>query len=433
MTQQRIEGIHWPDLVSRFAGAEGTVVFDVPDHKGEPARFQLLSAWPRESWEVSGNRPVGDMVQQIDRHIAVHGETHGHWLPLRTGFMGYGDGEQELGPEHARHCTSMSLRVQEHDWVLVLDRQEQQITLHWQTDTPQHRHELIRECLGEGHSPAGAFHLTEGFSADTSRTQYLQALSKVDAYIHAGDAYQVNYAQRFQASYQGPPLLAFQALYEASPSPCSAYMDLGPQQILSLSPERFIRVQGKLVETRPIKGTRRRGRDKAEDQAMIRALTESPKDRAENLMIVDLLRNDLGRCCETGSIRAEPLFAIESYANVHHLVSTVRGTLREQFTPLDMLLSAFPGGSVTGAPKRRAMEIIRELEPAPRGAYCGSFFHWTPANGFDSTIAIRTLECQNGVIVCWGGGGIVADSQPEEEYQESLTKIRLFMDVLEAL
>ncbi|MDX1588616.1 MAG: aminodeoxychorismate synthase component I [Oleiphilaceae bacterium] len=433
MAQQRITEILWPDLVRRFSATQGTVLFDIPDHRGEPARYQLLSAWPVKRWQVPDGQPVAAVIREINGYIAGHRETQGDWLPLRLGFMAYGDGEQELGPARSRHCAIPALVVQEHDWVLVLDRSDQSITLHWSPDCPADRLAQVRQCLDGPESSPEAFRLTAPFAADTRRSDYLRALQRVDHYIHAGDVYQVNYAQRFQARYRGHPLLAFLALYQASPNPCSAYMDLGGQQILSLSPERFIRVQEDRVETRPIKGTRRRGRDGAEDQAMIRELTESPKDRAENLMIVDLLRNDLGRCCETGSITAEPLFAVESYTNVHHLVSTVRGRLKKEFTPLDMLLSAFPGGSITGAPKRRAMEIIRELEPAPRGAYCGSFFHWTPANGFDSTIAIRTLECLDGVIRCWGGGGIVADSEPAEEYQESLTKIRLFMDVLEKL
>ncbi|TVP58186.1 MAG: aminodeoxychorismate synthase component I [Halomonadaceae bacterium] len=350
-----------------------------------------------------------------------------------VGFMAYGDGEKELSALPSRVCQTPPLVVQEHDWLLVLDRKQQTITLHWQSDCPQNRLEAIREKVHRRAVDPLSFCLSTGFKADTSHAQYLQALDQVDRYIHAGDTYQINYAQRFQARYQGSPLAAFLALYQASPSPCSAFMDLGSHQILSLSPERFIRVQGQQVETRPIKGTRRRGSTEQEDQQLIQELVASPKDRAENLMIVDLLRNDLGRCCEIGSVTATPLFAVETYTNVHHLVSTVRGRLRDEFTPLDMLLSAFPGGSITGAPKRRAMEIIRELEPAPRGAYCGSFFHWTPENGLDSTIAIRTLECHQGQISCWGGGGIVADSEPEDEYQESLTKIRLFMEVLEGL
>lgn len=433
MNQQRIDEVDWQTLVGRFSGEPGGVLFDVPDQKGQPARYQVFSAWPRYCWQAENGQRLGHTVQAINAHLTDTTDSEGPWLPLRAGFMAYGDGEMELTMPPPRPCQTPPLVVQEHDWLLLLDRNQEQITLHWQTHCPQSRRQAIEAKIRQTGTVTTTFHLSTPFSADTTGQQYLSALEQVDHYIHAGDVYQVNYAQRFHARYQGSPLSAFQALYQASPSPCSAFMDLGSHQILSLSPERFIRVQGQQVETRPIKGTRRRGSNVAEDQILISALVNSPKDRAENLMIVDLLRNDLGRCCEIGSITATPLFAVETYANVHHLVSTVQGRLRREFTPLDMLLSAFPGGSITGAPKRRAMEIIRELEPYPRGAYCGSFFHWTPANGLDSTIAIRTLECHDGVITCWGGGGIVADSVPEEEYQESLTKIRLFMAVLEGL
>ena len=194
-----------------------------------------------------------------------------------------------------------------------------------------------------------------------------------------------------------------------------------------MSPERFLSIEGQEVVTEPIKGSRPRGATAVEDRALGQALLHHPKDRAENLMIVDLLRNDLGRFCEAGSIQAEPLFELRRFSNVQHLVSTVRGRLRDGIAPLAALLSAFPGGSITGAPKKRAMQIIQELEPAPRGAYCGSLFWQDDQGCFDSNILIRTLQTDGDRLYCHGGGGIVFDSDPDEEYAESWFKVEKLM------
>ena len=187
------------------------------------------------------------------------------------------------------------------------------------------------------------------------------------------------------------------------------------------------------METRPIKGTRPRGKDAAEDAAYADELLRSPKDRAENLMIVDLLRNDLGRSCRTGSVKVPELFSLESYPNVHHLVSAVTGELAMGKDALDLIGGSFPGGSITGAPKIRAMQIIDELEPSRRALYCGSLLYLDVRGEMDSSIAIRSLLAKDGQIVCWGGGGIVADSQWEAEYQETFTKVRVLMQTLESL
>ncbi len=195
--------------------------------------------------------------------------------------------------------------------------------------------------------------------------------------------------------------------------------------VLSASPERFLRVEpGGDVETRPIKGTRPRGLGPEHDAALGQALTESAKDRAENLMIVDLMRNDLSRVCAPGTVRVPELFAIEQYATVHHLVSSVVGTLAPGSDALDLLQAAFPGGSITGAPKVRAMEIIAELEPVQRGLYCGSVGYWSVTGALDTSIAIRTAVALSGRVYFGAGGGIVADSDPEQEYRETLDKAR---------
>ncbi|WP_101675658.1 anthranilate synthase component I family protein [Alloalcanivorax mobilis] len=277
----------------------------------------------------------------------------------------------------------------------------------------------------------GPFTLTAAFRAEQSARQYQAALARIKAYLSAGDCYQVNYAQRFSARWQGDPMAAFLRLLAAHPAPHACFMRHGDDAVFGVSPERFLRVRGRRIDSEPIKGSRPRGKDQHEDRALGEALLGHPKDRAENLMIVDLLRNDLGEFCAPGSIRAEPLFELRRFSNVQHLVSTVHGTLREGIDPLTALIRAFPGGSITGAPKKRAMQIIEELEPAPRGAYCGTFFHLDEHGNLDSNILIRTLQTDGERIHCHGGGGIVYDSNADEEYEESWFKVRKLMEALE--
>lgn len=272
------------------------------------------------------------------------------------------------------------------------------------------------------------------FTPCQSKRSFLSSVNEVKAYIQAGDIYQANLSQEFTGQYEGDPWAAYQALTTANPTPYSAFLRVGGASILSVSPERFLEINGKEVSTSPIKGTRPRGTTPEADLAFANELEASEKDRAENLMIVDLLRNDLGVNAATGSVKVDKLFSLESFQNVHHLVSHIRAELVEGVTPMKALFDAFPGGSITGAPKIRAMEIIRELEPHWRGPYCGSVFYRGLDGTLDSNIAIRTMLCESdGTIRCWGGGGIVADSEPESEYQETLTKVKPLMEFLENL
>ena len=264
-----------------------------------------------------------------------------------------------------------------------------------------------------------------------TRDGYLGAVSRVRAYIAAGDVFQVNLSQRLESALAVSPWTLYRRLRERNPAPFSAFLDLPEAAIVSASPERFLRVDpSRRVETRPIKGTRPRGRDASHDDALGRALVESPKDRAENLMIVDLMRNDLSRVCSPGTVQVPELFALETHPTVHHLVSTVTGRLEAGMDAADLLRAAFPGGSVTGAPKIRSMEIIAELEPTARGVYCGSVGYWSVTGELDMSIAIRTAVAVDGWVYFGAGGGIVADSDPEQEYGETLDKARALIDTL---
>lgn len=257
-----------------------------------------------------------------------------------------------------------------------------------------------------------------------TKEQYLSAFGRLQKYIHDGDCYQANLTQRFDAATPESGWDLFRRQRSINPAPFSAYLKLDTLEILSSSPERFLSLRKGTVETKPIKGTRPRSDNTEEDKAQEKALINSTKDRAENLMIVDLLRNDLGRVCTPGSIHCPELFAVESFATVHHLVSTIRGTLAEGEDALSLLEACFPGGSITGAPKIRAMEIIEELEPVRRGVYCGAIGYIGFDGAMDTNIVIRTITLKDGVATFSSGGGIVADSEAEDEYQESLLKAK---------
>ncbi|MBN1892723.1 MAG: aminodeoxychorismate synthase component I [Clostridiales bacterium] len=264
-----------------------------------------------------------------------------------------------------------------------------------------------------------------------SREEYCEMIRKAREYIQNGDIFQVNLSQRFSGRFSGDPYVAYRELRRICPAPFSAYMSHGSLQILSSSPERFFESDGRMIRTRPIKGTRRRGETAEEDRFLLRELSESEKDRAELIMIVDLLRNDLGRICRVGSIEVEKLCEWEAYENVFHQVSTVRGELTPGAGAAEILRAVFPGGSITGAPKIRAMEIIDLLEPCKRGIYTGSIGYFGFDGRADMNIAIRTLVCFKDQFYYQVGGGIVWDSVPDDEYMETLYKGRSIREMLE--
>jgi len=283
---------------------------------------------------------------------------------------------------------------------------------------------------GSGEAERQERRLGSYLQANFTKASYCQAVERALKYIAAGDIYQVNLSQRFTAQLNTEPWELCRRLRYLNPAPFAAFLRFPEVTVISSSPERFLLVEGDRVETRPIKGTRPRGRTPEEDSGLKEELLQSKKDRAELLMIVDLERNDLGRICQTGTIEVPELFCLESYATVYHLVSTVTGKLPFGKNIFDLLPATFPGGSITGAPKIRAMEIIEELEPVRRGIYTGSLGYIDFAGRADLNIVIRTFIIKNDRACFQAGGGIVADSRPELEYQETLDKARALFGAL---
>jgi para-aminobenzoate synthetase component 1 len=282
---------------------------------------------------------------------------------------------------------------------------------------------LRDRLLASAVSPPHAFTVDAPIASSLERAAYLPRARKVLDYIEAGDCYQANLTREFRAPCTGDPWTFYRYLHDTNPAPMGAFLEYPFGAVLSSSPERLLEVDGRDVLTRPIKGTRRRRADPQEDAAAAAELAASPKDRAENVMIVDLLRNDLGRVCETGSVRVHGLCELESCATLPHQVSTVSGRLARGLDALDALEACFPGGSITGAPKRRAMQVIDELEPHRREVYCGAIGYVAPGGRLDMNIPIRTTLVANGELRFYAGGGIVADSTPEGEFDETEAKI----------
>lgn len=359
-------------------------------------------------------------------------------IPFAGGALGYWSYDLARRYHHLNttaqdleHLPEMALGI--YDWALIVDHHKQSARL------VSHRRyagtagvlpQILARLGGGGGAASPSLKVQGKITSNFTPATYRTAFDRVKKFLHEGDCYQVNLAQRFAAQASGDAWGAYQALRRLSPAPYSAFLDWPHAQILCASPERFLQVQQGKVETKPIKGTRPRSVDEGEDARLAEELRHHPKDRAENLMIVDLLRNDLGKSCQPGTIKAPKLFEVETYSNVHHLVSTVQGQLKAGCDALHVLRDCFPGGSITGAPKQRAMEIIEQLEPHRRGLYCGAIGYIGSDGNMDTNIAIRTLVYSANEIRCWAGGGLVADSVCEEEYQETLDKAAGMLELM---
>ncbi|WP_263264404.1 aminodeoxychorismate synthase component I [Pseudomonas sp. RIT-PI-S] len=423
--------------------APGAVLLDSARPVAERGRFDLLSAWPLQTFIPAVGETGEAYLHRLRAGLASLGAAdlpEGCELPFAGGLIGYlaydfGRRLEHLPATREAQFSLPDAQLGLYNWALASDHQLQRsyLVFHPSLALPE-RQRLIALFAQPAPRLPQTFSLTEAFANEVSAPAYQRAFAQVQAYIRAGDTYQINLTRRFAGRCQGDPWGAYQALRAACPTPYSGFMQVDAHTaILSHSPERFIRVQGTAVDTRPIKGTRPRRETPEADAAEAAALLASEKDRAENLMIVDLLRNDLGRSCALGTVRVPELFALESYPNVHHLVSSVIGQLAPGKDALDLLAGSFPGGSVTGAPKIRSMQIIDELEQQRRAIYCGSLLYLDVRGNLDSSIAIRTLLIEQDRIACWGGGAVVMDSRAEDEYQESLIKVQVLMATLAAL
>ncbi|VAX19970.1 Para-aminobenzoate synthase, aminase component [hydrothermal vent metagenome] len=397
--------------------------------------------------ENGESKPVtGDPFKAVGRFMARRrSDDKKEWPPFTGGAAGF------FGYDLLSHCEPSTKLVKTgraeegdiwlgfYDRVIAFDNEAKKTYLIVNIETgldPEpglnELESIVRKSIGREPS---RFKETDGsfkieLASNFSQEGYFSAIEKIRRYIEQGDCYQVNIAQRFSAKGAFDPIELYLRLRSINPAPFSAYLNTGSAQILSSSPERFIRLRDGHAQTRPIKGTRPRGSNEQEDARLIEELIKSGKDRAENVMIVDLLRNDLSKACIPNSVKVSQLCAIEKFPTVSHLVSSVEGEVKPEYGAIDLLGMAFPGGSVTGAPKIRAMEIIDELEPDPRGVYCGAIGYIGFNGSMDTSIVIRTIIHCAGLIKFHSGGGITYLSRAEEEYDETMDKARALIEAV---
>lgn len=452
MNTARIAELEYSDAVARRFRALADLPWPVwldSATRGPSGRYDIFAADPSitlrtrgESTEIA--RRDGEVTTSRHSPFALLRQLLGERcasipdLPFcggAIGYLGYDLGRRlERLPSIAAADVDMpELAIGVYDWAVVVDHERRRAQLvgcgrdpHTFAQWPR----LLERLARSPARPVAPFRVLTHARSNLSRDEYAEAFRRVQEHIRIGDCYQVNLTQRFAARADGDPWDAYLKLREINPAPFAAYLDFPDGKVLCSSPELFLRVVGDRVETKPIKGTRPRAADRARDRALADELSASAKDRAENVMIVDLLRNDLGKTCVPGSVRASKLFEVESFASVHHLVSTVEGRLAPGKDAIDLLAGCFPGGSITGAPKVSAMRIIEELEPQRRGVYCGAIGYVGYDGNLELNIAIRTLVQRGDSIYAWAGGGVVADSSVESEYQESLDKAAALLEVL---
>lgn len=426
-------------LLRRLAHLPHVALFDSAQADGPKCRYDILSAAPRKFWtwqngQLSGSDVMAASISELadflnEQQLVKDSQCQ---LPFNGGLIGLLRYHNELIDLDSRHPQQVpTLEVGLYDWAIITDHQQKSTTLYFHPFCAESTRTKVTQALSESPAPQ-AFMLQQDWQAHWSASNYQNAFNRVKQYLYSGDCYQINLTQSFSAPYQGDLTTAYEKLRAAVGSPFSGYFSGIDHTILSVSPERLLRVnEQRQVEARPIKGTRPRAANAKQDQDNANELLASDKDRAENVMIVDLLRNDLGKVAKAGSVKVPTLFGLESYRNVHHMVSVVEAELDDKVSPLHCFFSASPGGSITGAPKKRAMEIIDELEAQPRSAYCGALFYHSANGRLDASILIRTMEASATTLTVNGGGGIVYDSQVDSEYEESLAKIRKLMQALQ--
>ncbi|WP_155400343.1 aminodeoxychorismate synthase component I [Vibrio campbellii] len=409
------------------------------------SRFDVLVANPIATLEtIAGDTRIKTESQQylsqqdpfllldeLQQQLLPNLELDSEWdLPFVGGALGYFS--YDLGrrvesmPELAtKDLQTPDMAVGLYEWALVVDHKLEKACV-----VGQNIEQAWQWLNSQSPDDVEDFKLIGDWQSNMTQDSYASRFDRVQEYLLSGDCYQINLAQRFNASYQGSEWQAYTKLEAANQAPFSAFIRMPNSAIISVSPERFLELKDNVIETKPIKGTRPRSQNTELDQANAHDLQTAEKDQAENLMIVDLLRNDIGRVASPGSVHVPKLFDIESFPAVHHLVSTIRADLDTQYSAADLLRACFPGGSITGAPKVRAMQIIEELEPHRRSAYCGSIGYISRHGRMDTSITIRTLVAEDNKLYAWAGGGVVADSDCAAEYQETLDKLSKILPAL---
>lgn len=407
------------DHYHKFAKLPGFVLLHSADTNS--GRYDILSAYPYDRIQITNQM---ELWSQLAQNLC---QEESEWdLPFQGGAIGYISydfGAYLHGIENAYQYPLVDLGL--YDWAIIADHHLRKMYLfaankHPNTKTLIQEMQLlwnasIDQCKTSSYS--------DNFSAAISKDKYVKSFHSIQEALYSGRCYQINYTQKYHASYSGDSWDLYKKISKTNPVPFAAFIRTDAMDILSFSPERFMYYEQGKVLTSPIKGTIKSSENAEEDRALQQKLIDCPKNKAENTMIVDLMRNDFGKIAKPGSVEVTNLCAVQSFNGLHHLVSDIQAECIDTITPMDAFLSCFPGGSITGTPKIEAMKLIQELEGQARGVYCGSMAYFSNHQRFDSSITIRTLIAKDGVLELAAGGGIVVDSDCEEEYQECSVKL----------
>lgn len=427
------------DIFIRIRDEKNVVFLDSAKDKENLGRYSILACNPRfvitskerniyiDDKLINDNDPFDELQALMDKYK----KSYKSELPFVGGFVGYLSYDLKNFVEKIDITTVDDINIPDmffglYDGAIVVDHLEDEIFI---TDSEIDEHgesrvdyiETLLNCSVEKINLKK--HTTKSdVRSNFTRENYMKAINRVREYIRSGDIYQANMTQRFESKLRDTPFELYEKLREINPAPFASYIDFGEGHIVSSSPERFIKIRDGEIETRPIKGTRPRSDNEEENRKNREELINSEKDKSELLMIVDLERNDISKIAKTGTVKVTELFKLETYATVYHLVATIKATIDEKYSISDCIKATFPGGSITGAPKIRAMEVIDELEPTSRSLYTGSIGYIDLNQNMDLNIVIRTFICKDDTAYFQAGGGIVWDSDAEAEYQESLDK-----------
>ena len=431
------------EIYTIFKDEDDSFILDSAMDPKKLGRYSFISSNPFKKIKTkdSQTNPL-DLLQEELKYHQGENDTHLPFVGGAAGYLSYDLGNyMEKLPQIAKDDMGVyDLYFGFYNWVVVVDHLEDKTYIATPNLDRKKEESLIDEIESriKYSEQKGIDHICYEsknikpikLTSNFTKQEFENAVQKVRDYIRSGDIYQANLTQRFSGQTTLSSYELYRDLRRFSPAPFGAFLNFDKFHILSNSPERFIKCIDRKLETRPIKGTRPRGKDEAEDLKLREELVNSEKDRAELLMIVDLERNDLSRVSKVGSVKVPELFVIEPYANVNHLVSTVVGTLKDDYSVVDVIKATFPGGSITGAPKIRSMEIIEELEPTKRNVYTGSIGYIGFDGNMDLNIAIRTIVKQDENVYFQVGGGMTWGSNPSDEYQETLDKAASIMKAL---
>lgn len=431
------------ELFQSFSDESYAILLDSGKPSQSLGRYDIFTAFPEQQLQIKNNviEHIDTLTQQTTllnlsqakRLLQKNTKPSNSQQPFIGGWLGFAEYElaEYLHASTLQNNSQLLFWAGYYSWAVIQDHQQQSCQLVWQSNCSETTLNKVNYLLENKLKSPLAFTLTTAFEAQINYASYQRKFEKIQQDIRAGLYTHLNFAQSFQAEYQGSPFAAYQTIRDTVPSHYMAYINHPSKTILSISPECYLKAHQQQLQTQPIKGTAPRSLDPQQDKQLALELQQSEKNRLENALTVEAVKKELQDFCQNNSVFAQPLYELQSFANVHHLVSTVHGEIKTGLSIWDVFFACFPGSSISGSPKNTALNAIKQYEGLARGPYCGSVFLASNHGYFDSNIAIRTFVCQANSMTTWAGGGITKKSSCQDEYQECFNKIQIFLAALE--